>query len=326
MKKVAVIGAGMSGLSVAHFLKVKAEVTLFEKSKGVSGRIATRNSDPYFFDHGAQYFTARTEPFRTFIAPLVQNGQVVRWDARYVKFDRNQVVERKNWKELEPRYVGVPTMNTLGKTLSMGLMVTTETKIIKLIKTNQWYLEDDRGNRHGPYNWVVCTIPSPQARLLIPPTFKHYQMLQSIKMRACFSLMLGFKMPLSLAFEAAHVTHADLSWIAVNSHKPGRSSDYTLLVHSTEDYAETHFNDDCSKIIDEMTTQTSYIIGCDVTTANFKTLHAWRYANNARREQSPILMDPESNLAACGDWCLGGRVEGAFTAAYRLTKEMEAIL
>ena len=42
-------------------------------------------------------------------------------------------------------------------------------------------------------------------------------------MRACFSLMLGFEKSLPLEFEAAHVTNTDLSWIAVNSHKPGRA-------------------------------------------------------------------------------------------------------
>ena len=60
MTKISIIGAGLSGLSVAHLLKDYADITLFEKARGVSGRIASRRAEPYVFDHGAQYFTART--------------------------------------------------------------------------------------------------------------------------------------------------------------------------------------------------------------------------------------------------------------------------
>jgi len=53
MIKIAIIGAGLSGLSAAHFLKDHVEITLFEKACSVSGRISTRYAGPYFFDHGA---------------------------------------------------------------------------------------------------------------------------------------------------------------------------------------------------------------------------------------------------------------------------------
>ena len=36
--------------------------------------MSTRRAGPYFFDHGAQYFTARTKPFKDFIQPLVDQG------------------------------------------------------------------------------------------------------------------------------------------------------------------------------------------------------------------------------------------------------------
>ena len=36
-----------------------------------------------------------------------------------------------------------------------------------------------------------------------------------------------------------------------------------------------------------------------------------------------LYIDKESKLAACGDWCLGGRVEGAFTSALRLANALK---
>lgn len=53
MTKIAVIGAGLSGLSFAHLLQDYAEIILFEKARGVGGRMSTRRAEPYCFDHGA---------------------------------------------------------------------------------------------------------------------------------------------------------------------------------------------------------------------------------------------------------------------------------
>ena len=70
MNKIAIIGTGISGLTCAHYLKELADITLFEKARGVGGRISTRRADPFCFDHGAQYFTAQSKEFKTFIKPL----------------------------------------------------------------------------------------------------------------------------------------------------------------------------------------------------------------------------------------------------------------
>ena len=106
MIRVAIIGAGLSGLSLAQLLGNRVEVVLFEKARGVSGRMSTRRAEPYYFDHGAQYFTARTKPFQKFIQPFINDGVIKRWLARYAKFDDDRVVELKDWKNDEPRYVG----------------------------------------------------------------------------------------------------------------------------------------------------------------------------------------------------------------------------
>ena len=57
-KRVAIVGAGMSGLACARELvQLGHEVTLYEKSRGPGGRMPTRwlNRDidpPLGFDHG----------------------------------------------------------------------------------------------------------------------------------------------------------------------------------------------------------------------------------------------------------------------------------
>ena len=324
MTKIAIIGAGLSGLSAAHLLKDYADITLFEKARGVSGRMSTRRAEPYFFDHGAQYFTARTKPFQDFIQPLLDNDIIERWDARYVKFKGNQIIKRRNWRDEEPRYVSVPGMNHVAKFLAKGMNIHINTRIASLNHQGTWQLIDEADQQYEGFDWVICTAPSPQAVDLLPDSFKYHANIQAIQMRACFSLMLGFEQSLALDFEAAHVIDADLSWIAVNSHKPQRPDLFTLMVHSSEDYAEAHIHDDRDQVMKHLINETSHIIGQDVCQANYKTLHGWRYANNAdKKQKSPIFIDQGLKLAACGDWCLGGRVESAFSSAYNLVQHMK---
>ena len=64
MTKIAIIRAGPSGLSTPCLLKDQIEITFFETASGVGRRMSTRYVEPYFFDHGAQYFTVRTQAFQ----------------------------------------------------------------------------------------------------------------------------------------------------------------------------------------------------------------------------------------------------------------------
>jgi predicted NAD/FAD-dependent oxidoreductase len=325
LAKIAIIGAGLSGLSAAIHLKDQAEITIFEKARGVSGRLATRRAEPYFFDHGAQYFTARTTAFQKFIQPLIDCGVIERWNARYVRFDNYKIIERKNWIDDEPRYVGVSSMNKIVKQLSAGLNIRLNTKITSLKHEKKWQLFDEGGNLYEGFDWIISTAPSPQAAQLFPENFKYYADVKAVKMSPCFSLMLGFSKNLSLDFDAAHFTNSDLSWLAVNSHKPGRADVFTLMIHSSAAYAAAHIDADPDEVMDHLSAEASRIIGHDLSDANYKAIHLWRYANNATGKHLPILLDRELKLAACGDWCLGGRVEGAFTSAYKLAKVIKEL-
>ena len=323
MTKIAIIGSGLSGLTAANLLKHQADITVFEKARSVSGRMSTRRAGAYFFDHGAQYFTARTHPFSEFIQPLIDSGVIGRWNARYVKLDGNKITERKDWVDDEPRYVGVPGMNVIAKHLAANLDIKLNTKIVTLRQEAKWQLFSERNTHYSDFDWVISTAPAPQTADLLPKEFQYHDEIKTVQMRSCFSLMLGFSEPLDLEFEAAHITNSDLSWLAVNSHKPSRAEPYTLLIHSSEEYAEAHINDDHDEVLQHLCSETSRILERDVFVADYKTVHGWLYANNAKREKHPIFFDQRMQLGACGDWCLGGRVEGAFTAAYNLVEKIK---
>lgn len=87
MKKIAIIGAGISGLSAAHFLKDKYKVTLFEKENKPGGLIkCERINGSLFHTCGGHVFNSkRTDVLDWF-------WSVFSSDTEFDKADRNSVV------------------------------------------------------------------------------------------------------------------------------------------------------------------------------------------------------------------------------------------
>lgn len=79
--KIGVIGAGIAGLSCAGMLQTAGHaVMVFDKGRGVGGRIATRRvrapSGDVAIDHGAQYFTMCEPRFAAVAAGWQASGAV----------------------------------------------------------------------------------------------------------------------------------------------------------------------------------------------------------------------------------------------------------
>ena len=325
--KIAIIGAGISAVTIAQNLKNIANVTLCEKSLGVGGRMALRRSGPYEFDHGAQFFTAKNENFKNFIAPLVKENIIKQWDARFVEFKNNKLLRETIWNSEYPHYVGVPGMNSICKYLSLELDVELNTKVNKMVKNtyNRWELFDDKLKNLGEFDWVISTAPAIQSAEILPKIFKYHTDLLGRKMLGCFSLMLGFKKALPLSWDAALIRDADISWISINSSKPNRTKSFAMLIHSTNIWAENHLSDNYQDVASFLNKETSRIIGYDTSQADHIDLHAWRYANIEKQTKPNLLIDYENRLASCGDWIIQGRIESAFEAGIMMAKEINKI-
>ena len=322
MKTIAIIGNGLSALTLAHALKDVAAITLFEKSRGFGGRMATRRAAPFSFDHGAQFFSVKTDIFQTFLRPLINSGIVKVWHARFAEIGPDETFSSRIWDDDPPHYVGTPVMNSIGKHLSQGLNIKLETRVAAIQKTDQWQVIDDNDKELGSFDWVISTIPSRQAHDILPPSVSFYPDISNIKMNACFSLMLGFDQPLPLDFDVAHVSGADISWVSVNSSKPDRPDHYCLLIHSTNAWADEHLLSDREDVLRHLCEQTNRILGHDVSGAVYKDLHGWHFANIEKQAGPTHYIDPEAQIAACGDWCIRGRIESAFLSGHHLASRM----
>ncbi len=324
MTRIAVIGAGIAGLTLARELAPLAEVEVFEKSRGYGGRMATRQAGPYRFDHGAQFFTAKSDAFMAFLQPFIERGHVARWDANFVEIEAGGLVGQRCWADGPAHYVAAPGMNMLAKQMAVGLDVRLATRVAQVVgSATGWQLRDQQQASLGTYDWVVTAIPAAQAAALLPESSQLQTPLAQKNMLGCYSLMLGFDQALALDWQAAYVSGADISWISNDSSKPGRPDCYSLLVHSTNRWAENNIDADDEWVTARLCDELARVIDLDISQVEHVGLHRWRYANIGKQQGEGFLIDRENRLAAAGDWCIHGRIESAYLSALRLAQRLQ---
>ena len=189
-------------------------------------------------------------------------GVIEPWCGTFAEITKAHSTSFRRWDNTQPHYVGVPGMNAIGKFLAKDLEVRLQTQVKDIIKADkQWALYDANNQLLGSFDWVLMTAPVAQAKALLPNTVTLQTKLEHIHMQACYSLMLGFEAPLELGFQAALIKGADISWISVNSSKPGRSEYPTLLVHSTNRWADQHIETDIDQVQAHLIRETQEVLG-----------------------------------------------------------------
>ncbi len=308
--QIAIIGAGLSGLILARQLTPCAQCELFEKSRGLGGRLATRYAGDYQFDHGAPDFTATSGAFQAFVRTLEQAGVVTPWQAVRVRLQpgRPPVIGESP----ERHYIGIPRMNQIGKYLAKDLVIRRQTRIT-CIRGNPyaWWLQDEQGNQYGPYDRVVSTAPAAQTAALMPGLSG----VQSVSMTGCYVLMLGFNQPLPLPWQVAEVTDAAIRRIQLNHTRPGRPTGYSMVVHATSAWTASHSAADQDRVQAQLIRSAGQLIGQDLNQAEHRAVHLWRYATCPPAAELLCCADHAAGLAACGDWCGSGTVESAYHSA-----------
>jgi len=317
MTRIAIIGAGLSSAVLTHYLDPAIEIEIFEKARGPGGRMAQRRHAERYFDHGAQYFTARGEAFQEFLAPLLQSGEIAKWNPRITTLEK----ERKRYKRIwsETHFVGVPGMNQPVKSLLGQSRLHCGSRVAALgFEDEYWHLSLDNGDSGPAFDWVISTAPAPQSRELLPSEFVDSPEFDRATMLGCYTLMLGLDESVSTGWDAAVVNNSPLGWIAMNNSKPGRPAMPAVVAHTSSEWAEDHIEDDPAQVESLLKDEVLELLALPAEAIEHSSLHRWLYAKVSRPGSKPYCFDPGMRLAACGDWCIDGRVEAAFDSARQL--------
>jgi renalase len=320
-KKIGIIGAGISGLVAAEALSKHFEVVIFEKSRGVGGRMATRCAEPYYFDHGAQCFTATTKEFREFLSPFIKDNIISEWSGKVINLEIGKDQTERKWKD--KHYVASPNMNSLCKYLSTDLDIRKNTEVapLKVRKSDKWVLEDISGNKLGEFDLVISTAPPAQTTNLFKE-FTQNPVYAKSNMQSCFALMIGLNRKWARDWIAAKVINNPIKWISVNSSKPNRNSDVTsLVVHSRSNWAKRYLEEEKSEIQKKLLLQLSLLLKEEIK-PDFAALHRWKYAIVGNPSRLGNYYDSNLGLAATSDWCATSRIEEVYLSAMNLIQKL----
>ena len=324
MVRVAVIGAGIAGLTAANKLSSYVDVVVFDKSRGFGGRCATKRDGEFHFDHGAPYFTVSTNEFKQCLDVMSSDGVVREWNARVSELDGCKQKEVYLSKRLSPFYVGSPGMSAIGRHLAQGLECHLETKVVDIQKEKKYKVIAENREVDGCFDWVVVAVPPSQACEILSRLAPRFDIVQGHTMSRSITLMLGFDSRVQFPFDIVNIKNHDLSSVIVNNSKPHRSNHPALVVHMTPGWARDHFDDANNLMEEQITEYLSQLNLIDPFKIRYTRLHKWRYAN-------PGLFSKEvkrhdfygcDNMILCGDWCVGCGVESAFLSGLSAAQEV----
>jgi renalase len=315
---IAIIGAGIAGLACAQRLLQQGHaVSVFEKSRGPSGRASTRRTDTWQADHGAQYFTARTQDFCDQVHAWMAMGAVSQWQGR-IRVLQDQLLIPS---ESVVRYVGTPHMTAPAREMAVGLPVATGVTVTSLRQQGQqsqqghqghlWQLHSQEHGWHDPgYDFLVFAIPQPQLAPFAPYLCDGInQSMAAVQFQPCHAVMLQYESPLDLGFDGLFVNDQQVGWVSRNSSKPGRTGQESWVVHMSASFSQAFLEAPQDQVI-AAAEQFMQSRGAPLSVA--ATLHRWRYALAKPSLDTGYLIDHQQRIAICGDWLSGGRIEGAW--------------
>lgn len=317
-KSIAIIGAGIAGSHLYNQLTPSFECTVFEKARGTGGRTSRRSiKDIGVFDCGAQFFTARTPEFQRALAPLIKNQSVYEWEAKL------QYIENK---EAQPavasrRYVG-RSSNILAKTWLDGALLKTQTRVISMEKSeDKWLLKAEDGQPLGKFDYVLNTAPIPQVQQLFDP---HWQLPSMPAYEPCFCVMIALDSKIKLPADGAFVKDEILAWYANNNSKGRPAKHHLITIHGQGQWSKNFTHDRADNFQETLIKRFIELTNVPITIEDIiaTSRHYWLYARPQEEFRTTHLYNEQLKLGVAGDVFLGGRIEGAFTSAHHLARQI----
>ncbi|MBW2438308.1 MAG: FAD-dependent oxidoreductase, partial [Deltaproteobacteria bacterium] len=308
--KLAVIGAGLSGLFAARALMDHGHrVQVFEKTNRPGGRIVTQNISPYAFDTGAQYFTVRDDRLRRYVESWQIDGIIKPWQVKVQVVKSGRLSDEKKVTE---RWVGIPAMDAVAVHLAAGIKIDYNVAVLSLTKIkNRWQLTDCHQTVYGPYEAVIIAAPPPEAAGLLKSRSKLRDCIRKVEMQPCLAVMAAFEKPLDLTFDAAFVHDSPVRWAARNSSKPGRPATECWVFHAGAKWSYEQANVDADASVRSLIDLFFKSIGQTPVDPIFYQTRYWGFAAAADPLNVGCLWDAALKIGLCGDWCQMSRFEGA---------------
>lgn len=300
--RVVVVGAGMAGLTAARLVAAAGhDVSVLDKGRRCGGRMATKTLvGGARADHGAQFFTVRTEAFAETVAAWLADGTVHEWCRGFSSEDGHS------------RYAVSNGMAELGGTMATGLDVRQSVHVDAVRRVGRGWVVSwaaSRGAEAGSIDAdvVVLTPPGPQASALVAgeadaPELDYAPMI---------ALLVALDEPSAVPPPGGVQLQDDPTWSWIGDNVAKEVSPIPAVTfHTRADVAAARADEADDSLCADLLSAASPWLGrgrpIDVR------LHRWRYATAVDPHPLRCVVEADGTLVFAGDGYGGARIEGAF--------------
>lgn len=323
--KVAVIGAGIAGLSTARALgAMNISSTIFEREDVPGGRVATHRLGDFVFDAGAQSIVPYASELGRVITTELDDADLIRIEKPVFLLNHLRPTPGDPGHGKQPRYTYRGGNVRLADLLAAGLDIRYGIAIDQVESRGDGFsMEGDT------YDAIVATMPVPQASLLQwglgirKPTAQ-------VQYRTCTSVLLGYARPAPETPYHALLNPEDthpLQWLSLESVKcPGRAPEGScaFVAQLNDGFSRMSWDWEDGRLVSTVTGFLASIFGNGWSEPVVAHVRRWKYS----QPETIALFDSVNRLGdrliLAGDGLVGGRIEYAFDSgmkAARLLKE-----
>lgn len=331
MDSLAIVGAGPAGAAAAYGLReADREITVFEKSRGVCGRAATRRKDGCRYDHGANYVKPGDGPVAELVHALGDDG-LVDVTAPVWTFTGDGELSPGRGDD-DPKWTWEAGITQLAKRLfaATDAAVQTETRVETLARTDDgdWTVATDGGTQHTGFDDVLLTPPAPQTATLLSNTDWADDRRDALRAAAAdvsyrpiVTAVLHYPFELDREWYGLVNTDDghDIGWLSREACKAGHVPDgeEILIVQLSPEWSREHYDHPASKQAAVAARAAGVLLDDDrLADPDWTDTQGWRYAlPNDAVAGAPVDAAREAGLHVAGDWVAGdGRVHAAVEA------------
>jgi predicted NAD/FAD-dependent oxidoreductase/deoxyribodipyrimidine photolyase len=320
---VAVVGAGIAGLSAANILHEQGfKVKVFEKNPCPGGRMASILFQEKSFDTGSNIFNVTHPGFRAEARRLMQNKRFAAW--KHNSFVSNAQSQHRLAGQ---SWVATPSMQACAEFLSQKLECQYNTNVGTLERRDGgWTIYDANNQSLGFYDHLILAVPSTQAVALLktvallPP-----DLMKLIKtaplMQPMWSTIAIFDESLDIKHESINIHSKNIHFACRENKKPGRSMELdSWVLHSSTDFANAHRDTSPDEVALLQVQALMEHFSLPMQEPMVKTAVFWPDASVQKPFGRHYAL--YHNIGLCGDWCLGNRLEDAYVSGTALASAL----